>query len=478
MKLTEHLDSDPPQLRIAFHEHFPLDIRIDMMPDSETFVLVGFVRTYGLPGDRSDYHDLISLIWAAFLRSHNIASVGLLDIPHPVIPGELYGRYVFFDKQPSASFVSLANPDYKLIKQILMASSLAGFVFSGLYRDSGGNPDQEDCEGIEGEEWRKTIARHLGIRTTRERYTLTNHRRLPTWVYCRLNQQGVSAFKLNGNLMPDFNSALSKDSSRIVEGISGYLIKAGNLQNYVSKPVYRRLVKLLGAYGERIPARLEQLRQSGSLILPIESHVICVTPAGIAALQVNCGLKSFLRERALLLKRNQSEAAILHSTVNFVWSRKLDHGRFEEMILQLLNREPGVNWARQVGVSNASDGGRDIIADWWLGPTRWQKASEKAALERQQVVVQCKAFTNSVNLSNLPDVPQVLDLHDASGYLLVAYPQVTPQVVDYLTRVPKKRNFWADWWTKAELEEKLRSNADIARRFSDLLTVVDSIFND
>lgn len=476
MIVTEHPDFDPPQLRIAFEEHFPMWIRIDMMPGSETFVLAGVVRTFGFPGARSDYHDLISLIWAAFLRSHNIASVSLLDIPHPVIPGELYGRYVLFDKQPSTSFISLANPDYESIEKILFASSIAGAVFSTLYRESGGNPDEEDCQGSEGEEWRQTIVRHLRIKTARDRYTLTNHRRLPTWVYCRLNMRGVTAFKLNGNLMPDLLG--SKDSCCIVEGITGYLIKTGSIENFISRAAYTRLVRLLQAYGERITGRPEQLLHSSYLILPIESHVICVTPVGIAALQVDCSLKRFVSERALLLKRNQSETAMLHSTVNFVWSEKLDHGRFEEMVLQLVNREPGVNWARQVGVVNASDGGRDIIADWWLGPTRWQKASEKAAMERQQVVIQCKAFTKSVNLSNLPDVAQVLDLHDASGYLVVAYPQVTPQVVDYLTRVPKKRGFWADWWTKAELEEKLRANVDIARRFPDLLTVVTCGGND
>jgi len=225
MKITEHPDIDPPQLRIAFDEHFPMWVRIDMMPDSDNFVLVGVIRTFGFPGDRSDYHDLISLIWAAFLRSHNIASVSLLDIPHPAIPGELYGRYVFFDKQPSTSFISLANPDYESIEKLLFASCIAGTVFSHFYKESGGNPEKEDCQGSEGEKWRQTITRHLRIKPARERYTLTNHRRLPTWVYCRLNMRGITAFKVSGNLLPDFEGL--NNSNCIVEGINGYLIKTG-----------------------------------------------------------------------------------------------------------------------------------------------------------------------------------------------------------------------------------------------------------
>lgn len=254
-----------------------------------------------------------------------------------------------------------------------------------------------------------------------------------------MNHQGVSAFKLKSNLIADFTSAKSKNTCNVVESLNGYLIKTGDIRNFVTKSAYQRLAKLLRAYDERPATKLKDLWNDSYLILPIESHVICIAAGGIAALQIDCGLRSFLSERTLLLKRNQLETVLLHSTINFVWGDNVNHGRFEELILQLLVREPGVNWARQVGLPNASDGGRDIIADWWLGPTRVDKVTENEVLERRRVVVQCKAFANSINLSKIPNVPQILDLHDSSGYCLVAYPQVTPQVVDYLTKVPAKR---------------------------------------
>jgi hypothetical protein len=140
------------------------------------------------------------------------------------------------------------------------------------------------------------------------------------------------------------------------------------------------------------------------------------------------------------------------------------------LILDLLNREPGVNWARRVGKSSATDGGRDILVDWVVGPAPWQDATPEESMIRRRVVVQCKAYTTSINLSKLPDIPQVLDLHNATGYMLIAFPQITPQVVDYMTRVPAQRKFWADWWTHAEIEDHLRSNLDITRRYRDLLT--------
>lgn len=54
---------------------------------------------------------------------------------------------------------------------------------------------------------------------------------------------------------------------------------------------------------------------------------------------------------------------------------------------------------------------------------------------------------------------------------LIHDPRVTPPLIDYLIKVPAKRKIWADWWTQCETEDRLRQNIDIARRFTDLLTV-------
>ena len=100
---SELHDPSPAHFRIHFSHNFPMWVRIDIDTDANAALLVGVVRTYGFAGDRTDHHDLISLLWASRLRLLNDASVRLIDIPHPAIPGELWGRYVFFEKQPAAS---------------------------------------------------------------------------------------------------------------------------------------------------------------------------------------------------------------------------------------------------------------------------------------------------------------------------------------------------------------------------------------
>src|SRR5688572_30071759 len=55
--------------------NFPMWLRLYL--EGDTASIVGVVRTVGLDGDRSDYHDVISIIWAAVLRSSGCASVRL-----------------------------------------------------------------------------------------------------------------------------------------------------------------------------------------------------------------------------------------------------------------------------------------------------------------------------------------------------------------------------------------------------------------
>ena len=106
-----------PQLRIHFWPHSPMWIRIDIDAETNSGLLLGVVRVYEVPHERTDYNELISLIWAAHLRHTNTASVRLLDIQHPVIANQLLGRYILFEKQPPASYISLDHPDYNLIEK-------------------------------------------------------------------------------------------------------------------------------------------------------------------------------------------------------------------------------------------------------------------------------------------------------------------------------------------------------------------------
>jgi hypothetical protein len=109
-----------------------------------------------------------------------------------------------------------------------------------------------------------------------------------------------------------------------------------------------------------------------------------------------------------------------------------------------------------------------------LPPSDWEKSTEHQAFILKRVVVQCKAHRDSINWRKIGDAVGTADFHDAAGYLLIAFPDVTPQLIDYLEKVPRKRNIWADWWTPTDIEERLRQNLDIAYRYQDLITIKDN----
>jgi hypothetical protein len=289
----------------------------------------------------------------------------------------------------------------------------------------------------------------------------------------------VTAFRFQCGLLAVFGPEWTALDETVLDAEGCYLVKTGTLKNTlkntVDKQALGKLSKLLRAYGVSFSGSLRALLHNKStLFLPTESHLICITDQGLLAIESEGGLREFQDAELILRQRHQKEARVLHSSTRFQWCARIDDERFEELILDLLNREPGVRWVRRVGTSRASDCERDLIAEWLLRPAPWESATEDQALVCRRVVVQCKAYSGSVNRSKVGDVPGTVELHDANGYLLVAYPRITPPVVDYLTKVPAKRSIWADWWTQPEIEERLRSNLDIASRYPDLLRVASN----
>ncbi|MEI7910342.1 MAG: restriction endonuclease [Verrucomicrobiota bacterium] len=457
-----------PQLRIHFWPHSPMWIRIDIDAQTNSSLLVGVVRVYDVPHERTDYNELISLIWAAHLRLSNTASVRLLDIPHPVIPNEIKGRYVLFEKQPPVSFISLDHPDYDLIEEILVQSSLAAWAFSVLYQVSEGNPNEESC--IDDDKWAQKVRRATRWKYDRT-YEIWNARNSPSWSFYRRHDLGVSLFWLKASLSLMHATQNAADKELVLDAPDGFLTKTGVIQNCIANKDLIRLKKLLKIYGVSL-GDFSSLRQGDKyLLLPTESHLICFTQQGLIAIDSEGGHDEYLRMESKLMERHQKEAKIFHSTVYFDWRVKVDDDRFEALTLDLLNREPGVRWARRIGTSHAPDGERDIIAEWLLRPALWESSTDSQVLTLKRVVVQCKVYSGSINRSKVGDVVGTVDLHNANGYLLVAYPQITPSLITYLETVPPKRKVCADWWTRTEIEDKLRKNLDIDSRYQDIVGI-------
>lgn len=98
------------------------------------------------------------------------------------------------------------------------------------------------------------------------------------------------------------------------------------------------------------------------------------------------------------------------------------------------------------------------------------KAGIPTPAKSLNVVVQVKALNPSVGKSKVQDIRDTVDVHDATGYFLVAFPQPANSLVEHLGALAKK-GIWTDWWDRAQIETRLRKNIDLLARFSDLVKV-------
>lgn len=85
----------------------------------------------------------------------------------------------------------------------------------------------------------------------------------------------------------------------------------------------------------------------------------------------------------------------------------------------------------------------------------------------RKIVVQVKA-RSSVGKSDVPDVHDMLDRHDADGMLLVAYPIWSNDLFNHLETLATKGK-WIGRWGRSQIEARLRRNPFIAEQFRDIV---------
>ena len=157
---------------------------------------------------------------------------------------------------------------------------------------------------------------------------------------------------------------------------------------------------------------------------------------------------------------------------SFVWKDSIDAGSFEDLVLELVKRETGNIWARKLTVVNQSDGGRDILSEWWTLPFYSQLLREPGSpYSIKRIAIQAKAFKGAVGQSKVQNISDILDNHENHGYLLVVSSQLTKDLTEYLEKLRYRGKHWVNWWTRSEVEERLRVNLDIAYRFPDIVEV-------
>ena len=88
-----------------------------------------------------------------------------------------------------------------------------------------------------------------------------------------------------------------------------------------------------------------------------------------------------------------------------------------------------------------------------------------ATLKPTSVVVQVKGSATSVGKSQVRDIRDTVEYYGAQGYFLAVSTELTSPLIEQLEVIGRDRGWVVDWWTRLEIENRLRRHPDIARRY-------------
>ena len=427
----------------------------------------GFVRTssWQFEGERSDLNDLISSV-AAILHKTNGSSVSMLTMDHPVLdePSGVYARVFTFERHGLINF-EFAESDFEPIKSIFGSLVLTEAILgSGFSPQEYGEPSYAMTSGF-GQEWATEVAGFLNEDIedfeTHNFMTRTN----PGSSWFRSTITGISVFSLNERFLTILRMIVNIHKSQIVNGPTRKIVVYGSQLNSITLNRYELALDLM----KYLEGKNSQFNES--VFITIEDHFFILGRKHIISIEDDCGLRSVSQEKGAIKKRQNIENELLFPPVKYAWSERIDGGRFESMVRELVTLEPGVQRVRQISNSNEPDGGRDLQAEWAIKKTTNFQKPEDSPYQKVNVLIQCKAYSRSVGKANVQDIRDTIDQYDAGGYLLVVSSALTTPLFDYLTQLRNKGDYWVEWWTRNELEDRLRDNPEIVRRYHDIVKI-------
>ncbi|KQZ59124.1 hypothetical protein ASD53_05970 [Lysobacter sp. Root559] len=444
--------------------YFPFAFNFDMVSDdtkdAELYLAVR-TRSRDFQGERTDLHDVLSLLWAVILRVREVASTRLLTVLNPATgcESEIYARYLLPAQPGSLAADNPLLPRAETVSsESFSMSQLLKTVFGPDPREDSLDPGYDTSPALD---WIPKVRRRLRLETQSDFEIRT--RSYPDWTYFGCNRLGTTVVDIGAAAAARLRAALAAFEPRTWDGVDAILYRTDKFQNAVRKETLARLVWL----AKRVDGRASTL-----IVIPTDSHVIAVGNACLVAVRDLAGHAQFDAERDKLRARRAAEAELLFESHVVHWADAIDDGRFELLIGTLLLRERGVLRVRQVGATREPDDGRDFLVDWRTMPDRGGETRQRpgeSLSEQRQVIVQIKVRRSGVGRSDLPGLRDTVEHYHCNGLLVVAFPRATVPLMNHLAELRRRGQWWVDWWGQTELEERVRRNPEVAELFPDIV---------
>ncbi len=442
-----------PQSAVLFQLEFNADVR--------RLLVLPWVRTtsWEFDGERTDLHDIFSLTFGLLVWERLGISASLIYEPGYCGKCEMSSVMVSFT-QPSPLGFAPDTAGIDAACELLTLACLPGRSLAACEdpRHAGGRqtPGDTGFDYASVRPWAKTVLGSLRPSAPLEGVSFCR-RLCPAWTHLFDYRSGATVIR-----SPSFASAcrqaLVGRPVTAVEGVHGRLLLDRETRHFVPYRLMTRAARVLRAVGEPVQPRAVPCAA-------LDNRVVFFGTDHAVAFFRSAGRAAFEEERDRVRERFEAESRLLFPATTFDWAERIPAESFEALTCELLAREAGVVRVRRAGVTRERDGGRDLLADWVVPPTDPKAPDRQAPQLPARVVVQCKASSSTVGKGDVRDIRDTVEFHDAGGYFLAVSSEVSGPLIAHLDRLRTRLGWHVDWWTRLELEERLRRHPDVAARY-------------
>ena len=438
-------------------------ISLYLMDDGTYFPLI-YLRQIRIE-EVTDLHEIIPVVFAGIVKSKGYCSFRFLGEHNDFsgIEDELYGMYLF----PAQPFNERIRPGYKQDLEVFLGILDLLFVYHLFQGDALGCLEgvEEDFsfESPELNEWVNKITSVLGDEISH----VANVRKNPDWFYFRSFSEELSVCQSPhiAKLLKKLYSG-NENNIKYLHGVRAKIELFRNLSNAIS---YQH-----EDLAHKIFISLDDATET--IAISQENQILFVSDLHLVLKHANSGFLGVAEEKELIWKRQQQEIELLFGDRKIEWmiETREDSAVFEDLVLELLNREPYIFSVKKVAPTNQSDNGRDLICEYNMRYDERRVEQGESSIQIGKMIVQCKTNLNSSKRSSIRksdvDIANTIFDYRPDGYMLVVNTQITRDLTEMLERQKdRKEQNRILWWNSFDLEDRLRKNPDILARYNDIV---------
>ena len=427
---------------------------------NEYCISIKFIfRSWHASGDRTDLNDITSVIIGIYLRFLSKTSFKFIDIEHPVIDEELYGREII-PTQPMDCIIDFTNNNQMAyFEELILNFNLLNAMLFDIFECFSDIKNECSYSNEELDIWVNLITQIIKSNELQIYNSKTN----PKWLYYK--NKNISIVK-SKHLVDSLFHIYSNNKIEPIEGINGKLFVDNNIKNIIYYKPYN--------LAKRILKNLEK-NYLNSILIPLENISILAGEENLIFFKNDGGFDDFIKEKELIRQRHFQETTILFkdNNISLEIHTKQDSNLFEDLIVELLKRENHIFWAKKVAPTNQPDNGRDIICKFNSKYKNNTFEEDTQNIDYEKLIVQCK--TNLINSKKQSigksdvDVADTIFDYKPHGYMIVTNTQITTRLTEYLETIEQREGIYIDWWNKEDIEERLLKYPELIHKFGDII---------